>query len=199
VVNRAQSNPDLHEAVVNRADLPVDLLNEMYFVVEVRLRERIMAENAKVDQSVIDEAMNKSRDKIGVSMGVLPSDYDQISKDVSKLLAGGHMTPSLLARYMRDPNPTWFLVALAQLADIDYATAKHLSDKREIDALAIACKAADLDKSLFLTYVMIMLGASNNAMGKAKEYGQLYMDLPRETALRTIRFWRLRRAEGFAA
>jgi hypothetical protein len=30
-------------------------------------------------------------------------------------------------------------------------------------------------------------------MGRAQEYGKLYGDLPRDTALRTLRFWRLRR------
>ena len=43
VVDRASVNPDLHAAVVNRHNLPVDLLNEMYFVVEAKLRETITA------------------------------------------------------------------------------------------------------------------------------------------------------------
>jgi uncharacterized protein (DUF2336 family) len=38
VVDRAGSNPALHAAVVNRRALPIDLLNEMYFVVESQLR-----------------------------------------------------------------------------------------------------------------------------------------------------------------
>ena len=46
---------------------------------------------------------------------------------------------------------------------------------------------------------MIMLSDSENAMGRAAEYGKLYQDLPYDTAQRTIRFWRLRRAGGHAA
>ncbi len=199
VVKRAQANPDLHEAVVNRKDMPADLMNDMYFVVEQRLRERIIAENGKLDPSLIDQAIDKGRTRIAVAYGSFPEDYERISADVEALRKGGKLTPQLLARYMRDPNPTWFLCALSQMADIDFLTARHLVDKREIDALAIACKAAGLDKALFLTYAMIMLSEHENAMGKAAEYGKLYMDLPRETAERTIRFWRLRRAEGHAA
>ena len=52
---------------------------------------------------------------------------------------------------------------------------------------------------LILTCAMIMLSDSENAMGRAAEYGKLYQDLPLDTAQRTIRFWRLRRAEGHAA
>ncbi|WAC47886.1 DUF2336 domain-containing protein [Asticcacaulis sp. SL142] len=199
VVARAQANPDLHAAVIGRTDLPTDLMNEMYFVVEARLRERILEENAKLDPALLDEAMSKGRNSVAIAHGSYPADYEAISAEIEALRKNEKLTPPLLARYMRDPNPTWFLVALSQLADLDFLTAKHLVEKREIDALAIACKAADLEKSLFLTYAMIMLNHQENAMAKAQEYGRLYAELPRETALRTIRFWRLRRAEGHAA
>ncbi|MDI7775398.1 DUF2336 domain-containing protein [Asticcacaulis sp. EMRT-3] len=199
VVQRAQANPALHEVVVGRSDLPPDLMNDMYFVVETRLRERIIAENARLDPSVVETALARGRDKVAVAYGSFPEDYEQISADVDVLRKNEKLTPSLLAKYMRDPNPTWFLVALSQMADIDFLTARHLVEKREIDALAIACKAAGLDKALFLTYAMIMLSDSENAMGRAADYAKLYTDLPLETAQRTIRFWRLRRGEGRAA
>ncbi len=199
VIQRAQANPALHEAVVNRADMPVDLMNDMYFVVEARLRERIMRENEKLDPAVLEQALSKGRDKVAVAYGSFPDDYEKIFAEVETLRRNSRLTPTLLAKYMRDPNPTYFLCALSQMADIDFLTARHLVEKKEIDALAIACKAADLDKALFLTYAMIMLSDQENAMGKASDYARLYTELPRDTALRTIRFWRLRRAEGHAA
>lgn len=199
VVQRAQTSPALHDAIVNRKDFPIDLMNDMYFVVEARLRERIMQENARVDPAVLEQALSKSRNTVAIAHGSFPPDYEKIMAEVETLYNNQKLTPALLARYMRDPNPTWFLCALAIMADIDFLTAKHVVDKRELDALAIACKAADLEKSLFLTYAMIMLAAQDNAMGKAAEYGKLYEQLPRDTALRTIRFWRMRRAEGHAA
>jgi hypothetical protein len=33
-------------------------------------------------------------------------------------------------------------------------------------------------------------------MGRAQEYGELYNKLERDTALRAIRFWRMRRQSG---
>ncbi len=199
VVQRAHANPALHEVVVNRPDMPPDLMNDMYFVVEARLRERIMQENAKLDPAVVEKALSTSRSRVAVAYGDFPSDYEKINRDVELLRKNERLTPNLLAKYMRDPNPTYFLCALAQMADIDFLTARHVVNKREVDALAIACKAAGLDKALFLTCAMIMLGEQDNAMGRAAEYGKLYMDLPQDTALRTIRFWRMRRAEGHAA
>ena len=84
-------------------------------------------------------------------------------------------------------------ISLAQLADIDLHTAKRIVEKKELDGLAVVCKAADLDRALFLTYALVLLGQTADAMGRAQEYGRLYADLPRETALRTLRFWRMRR------
>src|SRR5690606_27110646 len=75
VVERAQANPALHEAVVNRRDLPADLLNDMYFVVEAQLRERIIAENAKLDSATLDKVMAKSRARVAVAYGSYPADY----------------------------------------------------------------------------------------------------------------------------
>ena len=198
-VGRAKDNPELHEVIIGRNDLPTDLLNDMYFVVEARLRERILEENAKLDPNLVEEAIERGRNRLAVAAGAYPADYETIAQLIKTQFENQQLTPALLARYMRDANATYFLCALELMADIDFLTAKLLVDRKEIDGLAIACKAAGLDKSLFLTYAMIMLSGADNAMGKAAEYGKLYTQLPTETALRTIRFWRLRRAEGRAA
>jgi uncharacterized protein (DUF2336 family) len=195
-VERATKNPDLHEAVVERASLPPDLLNEMYFVVEARLRQRILDENARLDPVLLENALSAGRRRVAARDGALPPEYDQAEAYVKELRAAGELTPRVLARFLRSGTMTHFLVALAQLADIDFHTAKRIVEKRELDALAVVCKAADLEKALFLTYAVVLLGADGDAMARAQEYGRLYADLPRDTALRTLRFWRMRRHTG---
>jgi uncharacterized protein (DUF2336 family) len=192
-VERATRNPDLHEAVVARPNLPPDLLNEMYFVVEARLRQRILEENAKLDPALLEQALSAGRKQVAARDGALPADYDQAEAYVNELRAAGELTPRVLARFLRSGGMTHFLVALAQLADIDFHTAKRIVERKELDGLAVVCRAADLDRALFLTYALVLLGHGVDAMGRAQEYGRLYVDLPRETALRTLRFWRMRR------
>ena len=72
------------------------------------------------------------------------------------------------------------MVALAELAGIDFHTARLILERRELDALAIVCKAADFDRSLFLTFAVLVLDRDADAMGRAKEYGELYAALPKE-------------------
>lgn len=198
-VERATVNPELHQAVVDRHSLPVDLLNEMYFVVEAQLRDRILQKNAELDPAALDAALEIGRKRVAARDGALPADYAVAEAAVKRLRAGGDIGPSTLAAFLRNGEITKFLVALSELADVDFHTARRILERRELDALAIICKAADFDRSLFLTFAVLVLGQADDAMGRAREYGQLYTDLPRESAKRTIRFWRMRRQTGDVA
>lgn len=193
-VERAKVNPALHAATVQRSSLPPDLLNEMYFVVEARLRQHILEQNAGMDPALLESALAAGRARVATSDGALPADYASSLDYVEELRAAGQLSPQMLARFLRSGSRTPFLIALSQLADVDFHTARHIVDRKEIDALAVVCKAADLDRALFLTFVVIILNADGEAMGKAHAYGRLYAELTRDQALRTVRFWRMRRA-----
>ena len=192
-VERARVNPALHEATVSRASLPADLLNEMYFVVEARLRTRILEQNARMDPVLLESALAAGRARIATDDGALPADYAECSAYVEELKAAGQLTPQMLARFLRSGGTTSFLIALAQLSDIDFHTARQIVERRELDALAVVCKSADLDRALFLTYAVVLLNDDGDAMTKAHSYARMYAELSKDAALRTLRFWRMRR------
>lgn len=192
-VDRAGANPALHEAVVNRRDLPIDLLNEMYFVVEAKVRSKILERNAAVDPDALEAALAAGRRRVATQDGALPDDYEAAERDVRSMVARKALTPKALASMLRNRESTRFMVALAELAGIDFHTARVILERRELDALAIVCKAADFERSLFLTFAVLVLDRDSDPMGRAKAYGDLYAELPRESAQRTIRFWRMRR------
>ena len=193
-VERAKVNPALHEAAVLRRNLPPELLNEMYFVVETRLRQQIVAQNALLGPEVIEAALEATHNRVAVEDGVLPPDHAEAATQVNAIMAKGPISPQTLVRLLRQPSRTAFLIALSRLADIDFGLAAQIVARQEVDALAVLAKAADLDRPLFMTLVVVILGDGGpNAMGRAQEYGHLYGDLTRDQALRTVRFWRMRR------
>jgi uncharacterized protein (DUF2336 family) len=198
VVDRAVKNPELHEAVIDRQTLPMDLLNEMYFVVEARLREQITARNADLDPAELEAALAAGRRRLALRDGTLPSDYDEAVAHVRDLRASGSITPSTLAALLRHGERTRFVVALSELSEIDFHTTKRIIDRQDLDALAIICKAADFDRALFLTFAILILDPGKG-MNAAEDYGRRYAELPRELALRTLRFWRMRRSTGDVA
>ena len=195
-VDRAQANPDLHAAVVERRSLPPDLLNEMYFVVEARLRETIMARNAELDPQQLQAALEAGRKRLATRDGAVPPDYHTADAEVEAMAKRGELTPTALTSLLRRGEKTKFMLALAKQADIDFFTARRILEGKSVDPLAIVCKAAGFERALFLTFVVLMLDREANAMGRAQEYGELYAKLSREAALRAIRFWRVRRQTG---
>jgi uncharacterized protein (DUF2336 family) len=199
VVDRAATNPELHEAVVDRHSLPPDLLNELYFVVEARLRDRITEKNASLDPSELERALSAGRKQIAARDGSLPADFAEAEAAIRAMRLRRALTPQALAAMLRNGESTKFLVALADLADVDFHTAQRILEKKQLDALAIICKAADFDRALFLTFAVLILDRELDAMGRAREYGQLYAELPKDTAMRTLRFWRMRRQTGDVA
>lgn len=196
LTDKAQANPDLLEGLVHNRRIPVDLVNELYFVAEARVRNLILERNAGLDPHVLDEALKQSRDRVALRHGALPADFEKAMAKAEALKNRGGLGPADLAAMVREPSKTQFVAALAVLAEVDYITAQKVIDRREFDALAILCKASDLPRSLFLTFAVVLLNDDANAMAKAQSYGRLYQDLPVETAMRTIRFWRMRRGEG---
>ena len=195
VVDRASENPALHRAVIDRLTLPIDLLNEMYFVVEHRLREQILARNSAMDPAALEEALAVGRKRLATRDGTLPSDFAEAEAYVRNLKARGAVTPAALAGMLRNGQRTRFLVALAELGDVDFHTARRIVDGQQLDALAVICRAADFDRALFLTFAVLIL-SPGKGMAVAEEYGQRFVKLPRDTALRTVRFWRMRRQTG---
>ncbi|QYF86046.1 DUF2336 domain-containing protein [Brevundimonas sp. PAMC22021] len=197
-VERAKANPALHASTVERRGLPADLLNEMYFVVEARLRQQILEQNARLDPTLLESALTAGRVRVAAEDGALPADYAESLAYVEELKAAGQLTPPTLARFLRSNGRTAFVIALAQLADVDFHTAAQIIERRELDALAVVCRAADLDRALFLTYAVVLLNTERDAMTRARGYASMYGDLTREAALRTLRFWKLRRGAGAA-
>ena len=74
VIDRATENPALHAAVVARKSMPADLLNEMYFVVEARLRDQILERNRDIDPDELDQALAAGRKTLAARDGALPGD-----------------------------------------------------------------------------------------------------------------------------
>ena len=199
VVERAGVNPALQAAAVERASLPLDLLNEMYLLVEEHLRERIRTRNADADPATLDAAMKLARTRMtarGASQ--TPGEMAEAEVEVARLAKRGRLNAPTLLDFLRSGQKSRFMAGLAHMAEVDCGTVRLVVERKDFDALAVVCKGADIDKSMFLTFAVINYGG-RDAMSKAAEFGRLYAALTRDTAQRTLRFWRIRCEAGEAA
>ena len=175
--------------MVARETLPLDLLNEMYFSVEARLRERITASNSRVDPALLEDALRASRTRMATRTGALPTDYADAVTAVGKLGARGPIPAQTLVDFARANQHTRFLVALAQSAELDFETVRRVHARRDFDALILICRATGYDAALFRT-LALLLGPEPESPVVALV--QRYRELDPETARRVLRFWKVR-------
>lgn len=191
VAHRALSSPVLHAPFVRRMNVPLDLLNEVYLKVSAELRQEIIGKFQGASPEDIEAALESSREHLSSAYGALPADYQLAKQDVDELESRNSLRPSSLETMLRNNKHTSFLIALARLTDVDFELASRLVEAKDVDALALLCRAAEFDRNLFVTLCMMILGGGGG-LSKAERYGKLYEQVPVVSARRAMRFWKIR-------
>lgn len=192
-VDRARRNAFLHEAVVKRHDMPLDLLNEMYFVVESSLRDQILTRNASVDPSTLDAALSKARERIRQNVGDMSAEAKNAMAFINTKKTSGELNARLLVSLYREAKSVHFLYGLAEITGVDHETVSDLLERRDIDGMAMICRAANIERPLFVTLAVLACGG-DEAMQRAEEFGRMYNSVPVEAAQRAVRFFKVRKA-----
>lgn len=194
-VDRARRNDMLHAGVVRRKDIPLDLLNELYFVVEAGLRDQILQRNANVDPATLDAALSRTRERLRQSAGEMTAEAQKAMSFIQQKKNNGELNARLLVSLYREAKQTYFLYGLAELTNLDQDTAADLIERKDIDGLAMVCRAADIERPLFVTLAVLTCGG-DKAMSRAEEFGRMYNSVPIEAAQRAMRFFKVRKAAG---
>lgn len=192
VVERAQASVMLHDNLLNRHDLPIDLMNEMYFAVEERLRQVILKRNAAADPSDVEAALGKARERLAVRVREETADLDAARRRIDDLLARNALTPAALIALYRDRDFPAFTFGLSELTGLHYQATKSILDRKDMDALAMICRASGMERPLFVTIAILACGGES-AIGQAESFGRLYVQVPIEAAQRAMRFYKVRR------
>lgn len=194
---RAEANPALQGPLISRRTIPADVLNRLYFVVSGPMREEILARNANFSEDEVRDAMARAEARIGVAHGALPADYEEAAKHVAALKKAGRLVPGMLPNIWRDGKRTAFLVAVADLAEINFSTLDGIIERRDVDALAMICRGCGFDRGLFVTIAVLILGETG--MGEATKLGEMYNGVPVDAAQRALRFFKIRERATMAA
>jgi uncharacterized protein (DUF2336 family) len=193
VVDRARDNERLHGGIVGRHDIPLDLLNEMYFVVEQKLRSAILERNATVDPTELDQALERARLRMQKRQAAaMTDDFRQAQKLIEQKRRAGELKPPLLVALYRDDKITAFTLGLAELVGLDYETTQGIIAKGDMEALAMICRASNFDRPLFVTIAVLCCGGQD-AMNQAEHFGRIYSAVPVEAAQRAMRFFKVRK------
>jgi uncharacterized protein (DUF2336 family) len=164
----------------------------MYFFVSSALKREILKRSDLLDPSLIDEAIEVNRAKI-LSQAVTDarSDLATARKFIEEKVKAGALNESLLKELVDSRRSTEFLLAFAHRIGVDPSTSQRILQDKSFESLAIACRAAGLERSTFAKIVFnIQRGESEQQ--KALHILDLYLKVPQEAAERVMRFWRVR-------
>lgn len=192
VVSRAEKNERLHAPVLNRQDLPPDLMHEMFFFVNSSLREFILERTSEIDPKILDEllksAERRTTKKLNLATGNSAAEAYINDKETKR-----ELNEKLLEQLLRENRPEEFTIAFARLTGIGIDTARRILDDPSREGVAIACRAARFDRATFSAIVLLWGGRNARPTREAQFMLSLYDRVTVETAQRVIRFWRIRR------
>jgi uncharacterized protein (DUF2336 family) len=195
VADRAANNPVLHAPFVKNQNMPLDLLNNVYFKVENDLRREIMRKFHGVSPAELEAALELSRNHLSAAYGALPDDFQAAKDYVATLEKKAQLKPPMLVQLLREGKKTAFLIAFAQMVDSDFDLTRRLVEGKDIDAIAVLCRAAGFDRGLFVTICLLVAG-DGYGISKAEQFGKLYEQVPVAAAQRALRFWKVRKSNG---
>ena len=192
LVDKSQDVEELQEHVATRADMPLDLLNEMYFFVSQKLRAHILKTNADINEAELDAILEASAQKR------LRSDTlrkrTKVEQFIDRLHHAGDLNEKVLHNFAKHRQINELIIGFARLAELDNQTARHVLFDPTCEALTIACRAMDFSRAGFNAILKVVGGEDGSLSKDAQDALAAYNDITLPVAQRTMRFWRIRRS-----
>jgi uncharacterized protein (DUF2336 family) len=192
LVDHAEVCPELHEPLVDRSELPPDLLNEMFFLVKAKLRERIVARQETFDRATLEAAFAAAQARLARKTPGKPRDYDDAVRYVTSKKIRKQLNTQLLVELLMKNERTKFIVAFADMTGLQFAAALRAVSSPSIDPIAIACRAAGISREDFVRIAMFRPTKAAREEADANTLGDIYDALSPEAAERVMRFVKLR-------
>ncbi len=199
LVSRSEKHTPLQEPLITRDDLPPDLINQMYFWVSEKLRERILADTQGLDESLVDGLLEEAQASI-VNKMAYEADADAEPSPAEKFIRRKallkQLNAPLVVELLRDGRMAEFLEGFSRLTGLDTKTAQQVLSDTTQQALAIACKASGVEKDHFSALARLTSSEGTLDAADIFEIIDMYEKIPIDAAQRTMRFWRVRQTAG---
>lgn len=201
IVDRSESSEELHEPLLNRKDLPPDLMHNMFWWVSSALKKHILTET-QVDEETVDRMLAEAEQGMVREAEEEDDKLGRVERAVRRRMRLGQLNQDALVQYLRRGQVPEFIAGLGYLTDVDQKTARRIVFTPGHEAVAVACRAKGFDLSTFSTIVLLLDGATDSGAGEVEkqlrrpeevaELLELYKEIPVETAKRAMRFWAIR-------
>ena len=188
LVEKSENIVKLQGPMARRRDVPIDLLQEMYFFVSSAVRQIIVETSENLDPEALAQSSAQMTQKIIHDELLLEGAIEY----VDRLEKYKELTERRLVILLKEKRFNEFLIGFSRLTGIDFKIARRLVFEKSCDGFAIACRAAEFDQSSFAEFISLTNERTSRDVNIARKLIQVYNKVPIETAQRTLRFWRVR-------
>lgn len=151
LVQKSRALSGLQEPLIRRPDLPPQLANNMCEWVSDALKTYIKT-NYKMATKDVDAAMSRAHVVLkSEPSGPKDPPADSAQKLIEKMAASGQLKAGFLMRVLSQGQMDLFDLAFARLLDIELARFRPAFYERGARAVALSCRAAGIDRSVFPT------------------------------------------------
>ena len=148
LVELSQEIGELQQGLIQRTDLPPEIAGRLYPLVSDALKAALTKRYPKISQSLAS-AVDKT--SASLQRGIASTAEANAAKLVAKLLASGDLKPSFLIRALHQGQLDTFEHGFAALLGIEVTSLRVALYYEPPTVAALACRAAGIDKAVFLT------------------------------------------------
>lgn len=191
LIGEAKRIHALQEPLTGRFDLPPQHLTQLYFFVAAGLKREILKRSDLLDPSLVELAAAANRHRL-----IAQAQRDcSPERAIAGMMRADKIDEALLKSLLAEKRHTEFLFAFAYLAGVDLSAAQEMLKDRSFESIAIACRAAGVERQTFAR-IVFSLRSDEGVKAKALRILDLYIKVPAEAAERIMRFWRMRTPSG---
>lgn len=191
LVDQSETQDAYHEPLLRRRDLPQDLAQRMYYWVSAALRQFIV-DNFAIDPIELDLTLGAIAQKAAHEAPAHAP--DEPAANLARQLAERQdLTPDIIVETLRRGETPLFEAMLGQAVGLKPILARKLIYDSSGQGLVVACRAAQIDRSNFVTLFMLMQRARSEPMTRdpylMSKCLELYDRLSPETARKLVERW----------
>lgn len=150
IVEKSKTREILQSPLVHRKDLPRHIAARMYSWISMSLKNELMEIHSFTDDE-LDASIESSVKELTSEDEALNPSADAEKTLIEKLKKADKLHISFLMKSLRQGNTRLFELAFAEILHIPEDIMCNILYERGPAALAIACCAARIDKSVFMT------------------------------------------------
>lgn len=186
VAERARASEMLQSAMIEREEIPRDILLDLLNHVTDTLKESLVEKITEADRESLDDIVQTMRREVEASEETRPERY------IADLARRGALNEQMLLRFVFEEKPMEFLLALGHLLGVEQQVISRLVSEGSGQALAIACRACGLSAGAFKEMALSPMTSIPSDVRQIMPLVRTYRRLSPDNAQRAMRYWQMR-------